>query len=132
MSIKYRLIKQATPGVKGGGEYKYYARACERRKVSLYEVAEILSKRSSFSKADVMGTLHGLIDLIPELLLDNQTVDLGDLGIFSLNLKSHPSDTPRTDGFRLIKSADISFRPSPRLKQAVKHPDYLKSKTSDY
>lgn len=79
-----------------------------------------------------MATLVGLIDLIPELLLDNRTVELGELRAFSLNLKSEASDEPRTDSFRLIKSADISFRPTPRLKRAEKHPDYSKSKTSKY
>ncbi|MCW0482230.1 HU family DNA-binding protein [Gaoshiqia sediminis] len=132
MTVKYRLVKQATPGVKGGGHYKYYARACDRRKITLDELADMLEKRSSLSRGDIIGTLVGMIDLIPDLLLNNHTIELGQLGTFSLNLKSHASEEPRTDGFRLIKSADISFRPSPRLKQAVKYPDYTKSKTSDY
>ena len=132
MSVKYRLIKQATPGIKGGGQYKYYARACDRRKITIREVAEILSQRSTFTKGDIMGTLYGLVDLVPDLLLNNHTVELGELGTFSLNLKSKPSETPRTDGFRLIKSADISFRPSTQLKQAVQTPEYEKSKTSEY
>ena len=132
MSVKYRLIKQATPGVKGGGQYKYYVRACERRKVTLGVLADRIVKRSSLSRGDIVGTLVELIDLIPELLLDNHTVELGGLGTFSLNLKSEPSDKPRTDSFRLIKSADISFRAGTRLKQAVKNPDYQKSKSSAY
>lgn len=132
MSVKYRLIKQATPGEKGGGKYQYYARACERRKVTLDEIADKLSERSTLSRSDIIGTLVGLVDLIPDLLLDNQSVELGRLGIFSLNLKSHASDEPRTDGFRLIKSAEVSFRASTHLKQAVKYPDYKKSKTSEY
>lgn len=132
MTVKYRLIKQATPGVKGGGQYKYYARACDRTKASLDELADTLAKRSSLTRGDVVATLVGLIDLIPELLLDNRTVELGELGTFSLNLKSEASDEARTDGFRLIKSAEISFRASPRLKRAVKYPDCTKSKSSEY
>ena len=132
MTVKYRLIKQATPGVKGGGQYKYYARACERQKVTLDELADTIVKRSSLSRGDIVATLVELIDLIPELLLDNHTVELDRLGTFSLNLKSKPSDEPRTDGFRLIKSADISVRAGTRLKQAVRNPDYEKSKKSPY
>jgi len=132
MTLKYRLIKQATPGIKGGGDYKYYVRACERRKITLGQLADTLVKRSSLSRSDIIGALTGMIDLIPELLLDNNTVELGELGTFSLNLKSNASVEPRTDGFRLIKSAAISFRPSPRLKKAVKNPEFVKSKTSEY
>ena len=132
MSVKYRLIRQATPGIKGGGAYKYYARACDRTKISLDQVAGTLARRSSLSRADVVATLVGLVDLIPELLLDNHTVELDELGTFSLNLKSDGSEEPRADGYRLIKGAEISFRPSPQLKQAVKNVDYSKSKTSAY
>jgi predicted histone-like DNA-binding protein len=132
MTVQYKLVKQATPGIKGGGDYKYYVRACDRRKTSLYEVAGILAQRSSLSRGDIVGTLTGLVDLIPQLLLDNQTVELDNLGIFSLNLKSKPEDEPRTDSFRQIKSANISFRPSTRLKKAVRNPEYTKSKNSEY
>jgi len=126
------LIKQATPGIKGGGQYKYYARACERKKVDLDELADILQRASSLTRGDIVATLVGLVDLIPELLLQNNTIELGELGTFSLNLKSEGSEEPRVDGFRLIKGAEISFRPSPRLKQAVKIVDYKKSKTSEW
>lgn len=132
MAVKYRLIKQATPGIKGGGQYKYYARACERKKVTIDQLANALAKRSSLSRSDIIATLTGMIDLMPELLLDNNTVELGELGTFSLNLKSNASEEPRIDGYRLIKSADISFRPGTKMKKAVSSPEYVKSKTSEY
>lgn len=132
MTVKYKLIKQASPGVKGGGDYKYYVRACEREKVQLDEIARILSQRSSLSRSDIVATLIGFVDLIPELLLDNRSVELDELGIFSLHMKSIPSDTPRVDSFRLIKSVQIGFRPSVKLKKAVRNPQFEKSKTSEY
>ncbi|MFV0377589.1 MAG: HU family DNA-binding protein [Mangrovibacterium sp.] len=132
MTVKYRLIKQATPGVKGGGQYKYYARACERQKASIDDLADLLAKRSSLSHGDIVATLYGLAHLIPELLLENRTVELGELGTFSLNLKSVGAEQPRIDGYRLIKGAEISFRPSLRLKQAVRNVDYTKSKSSTW
>ena len=132
MPVKYRIIQQATPGVKGGGSYKYYARACDRKKVTLDEIADTLSHRSSLTRSDIVATIVGLVDLIPDLLMNNNTVELGDLGTFSLNLKSDGADAPRTDGYRLIKGTEISFRPSPRLKQTIKVVDYTKSKTSEW
>jgi predicted histone-like DNA-binding protein len=132
MSIKYRIVKQATPGVKGGGQYKYYARACGRSKINMEGLAERLVQRSSLSRGDIVSTLAGLVDLIPELLLQNNTIELDELGIFSLNLKSEGTEEPQTDGYRQIKGVEISFRPSPKIKQAIRKPQYQKSKTSDY
>ncbi len=128
MSVKYRLVRQATPGVKGGGNYKYYARACDRQKIDLYALAETLEQRSTLSRADIIATLVSLVDLIPELLLQNRTVELDELGIFSLNLKSEGVDDERTDGYRLIKGVDIAFRPSRRMKEKVKQAKFSKSK----
>lgn len=132
MTVNYRLIQQATPGVKGGGQYKYYARACDRQKASIDDLADLMVRRSSLSHGDILSTLYELAHIIPELLLENRTVELGELGTFSLNLKSVGADQPRVDGYRLIKGAEISFRPSPRLKQAVRTVEYTKSKTSEW
>ncbi|MGQ8338736.1 HU family DNA-binding protein [Sunxiuqinia sp. A32] len=132
MSVKYKLIKQATPGIKGGGAYKYYVRACERQKSTLNDVASKLAERSSLSRADVVGVLTGLADLVPELLLNNQTVELGELGIFSLHLKSESAEQPRVDAYRLIKGVQVHFSPGSELKRAVRFPDYEKSKLNKY
>ena len=35
MSIKYKVVKQATPGVAGGGEYRYYARITGRQNIEM-------------------------------------------------------------------------------------------------
>ncbi len=132
MTIKYKLVKTSTPGVTGGGAYKYYARACERKKAGINEIADVLSKRSSLSKSDIVATLIGLEDIIPELLLDNHTVELGDLGTFSLHLKSEGSDVPRVDAYRLIKDVKIHFLPGKELKRSVRSPEFQKSKLNEY
>ncbi|PTN07259.1 hypothetical protein [Mangrovibacterium marinum] len=132
MSVKYRIVKQSRPGVKGGGQYKYYARACERRKIDLDGLADKLEKQSSLSRGDIVATLVGLVDLIPDLLLHNNSIELGELGILSLNLKSEGAPEPRTDGYRLIKGTEISFRPSTKMKRALRMADYSKSKTSEW
>ena len=132
MSIKYKLIRQNVPGEKGTGNYNYCVRACERNKVDLNEVARIITERSSFSRGDVVGVLTGLVDLIPELLLENKSIELGELGIFSLYLKSDTTKVPRVDSYRLIKSVKMQFRPGVKIKRALLFPDFTKSKTSEY
>jgi len=62
MSLKYTIIRQAEPGVKGGGNYKYYARACERSRATIDDLAGILQHRTTLSRADVMGVIVGLSD----------------------------------------------------------------------
>lgn len=119
MSIQYKIVKQAEPGVKGGGEYKYYLRSAKREKIDISAIARLLEKRSSVSRADVVAVLTGLTDLIPELLLSNKSVELGELGIFSLDIKSTPSDNIKEATWRKIKNLRINFRVGKRLQSAI-------------
>lgn len=126
MTIKYKIISQAQPGIKGGGTYRYYARACNRSRKDLYDLSEILSKRSTLSPGDIAAVIIGLSELIPELLMENNTVELGDLGTFSLHLKSDAAAQPEKADYRLIKGLNIQFRPGTRLKAAIRNPSFRK------
>ena len=121
MSIKYKIISQAQPGIKGGGTYRYYA-----SRKDLYDLSEILSKRSTLSPGDIAAVIIGLSELIPELLMENNTVELGDLGTFSLHLKSDAAAQPEEADYRLIKGLNIQFRPGTRLKAAIRNPSFRK------
>jgi predicted histone-like DNA-binding protein len=128
MTVKYKVIKQATPGVKGGGEYKYYPRITNRRTVKMPELCKQIGKASTFSSADVMGVLHAFIEHIPILLKENKSIDLEGLGIISLHATAEGSDEEKDVSSRNIKDVKISFRPSKRLKQEVADTKFEKAK----
>lgn len=126
MSIKYKIVKQAEPGVKGGGKYMYYLRSADRQKLDINDVAKLLEKRSSLSRGDIIAVLTGLSDLVPRLLLNNYSVELGELGIFSIAVKSVPSENRKDATWRKIKHLKINFRVGKRLQKAIKGASFTK------
>ena len=119
MTLKYKVVQQATPGKKGGGTYKYYARACNRTKRDLKYLASILSKRSSLSPGDIVSVLTELTILVPELLMENNTVQLGDLGTISLHLKSEGHQNEKDVTWRSIQETKVQFRAGIEFKRAI-------------
>jgi len=126
MAIKYKVIKQgATPLTQTNKSY-YTARACKRSLVGLDEIAELLSLRSTLSKADVFATLIALTEAIPEYLLNNQSVQLGDLGTVSLHLSSKSESTPEDVTWRSIKELKVQFRAGKEIKKSLKSAHFKK------
>jgi predicted histone-like DNA-binding protein len=132
MSLKYTIIRQPEQGGKVEGSFIYYARACERRKVSIDQLAAILEHRTSLTRSDIIGVIAGLSDLVPELLMDNKTVELGELGTFSLHMHSKGVSSPEEAGYRQIKDLRIQFRTGVHLKKAIGRVNFAKSEKSLY
>ncbi len=127
MSITYKVVKQCEPGIKGGGTGKYYARACNRDKLSLEQICKQISKASTFSPADVVGVLYSFINLFPDLLKGGYTLDLEPLGIFSVSIKSKGEPQPDKVTSRSITGVQVNFRPSVRLKKEIKDAGFIKN-----
>jgi len=88
MAVFYKAVKIKTPLSKNGKTEMYYPRVANRRKENLRDIAERISDMSSFNRSDVIGVLEAFSQLIPQLLKDNSSVELGDLGTFSLHISS--------------------------------------------
>lgn len=120
MTIKYKIVKTAHPGVKGGGEYRYYPRVCDRRKMDLEELAKRISGFSTLHPADIMAVLTAFVSELPDLLLDNYSIQLGDFGTFSLHASGLPSETPEQVNAKKITGVKVAFLPGKRIKQKLK------------
>lgn len=128
MSVEYKVVKYASPGVKGGGEYKYYPRITNRKTVKMKELCEHIEKMSTCSEADVMAVLYTFISIMPALLKDNCSIDLEGLGIFSLHASGEGCDTEEEVTARKITNTKIAFRPSKRLKTKVADTKFIKAR----
>jgi predicted histone-like DNA-binding protein len=120
MAVKYKIVKTATPGVKGGGAYRYYPRVCARRKMELLELAERISSMCTLHPADVFGVLVALTDIMPGLMLENHSIQLGNFGTFSLHASGKPSDAPEEVIESKITGVRVAFRPGKQIKQKLK------------
>ena len=124
MTLKYKAVRHKLPQQ---GD-KYYARACKRQKVTLDELAVLISRNSSASRADVVMVLTALTDLVPSLLLQNNSVQLGELGTVSLHLNSRGEATEEEVTWRSIKDVRVQFRASTIFKKQLRNLHYEKRK----
>jgi predicted histone-like DNA-binding protein len=102
------------------GQTKYLARATKRKKADLTMISRMMSKRSTLNAADITAVLVSLAEIVPELLLDNYTVHLPPLGIFSLSIKSEVLNTPEEVNRSSIKEAKIQFLPDKAIVNELK------------
>lgn len=128
MTIHYKVIKAAQPGVKGGGSYQYYARINNRKKIELDELAGDIANSCTLRKSDVYAVLIELTERIPDYLLDNCSVQLGQLGIFSLHAQSRASETEEEVNETKITNLNIAFRPGSKIKERLKPAKFSRKK----
>lgn len=121
MALKYKIVQQAQPGIKGGGEYRYYLRATGRRLITIDELAHRLAKETSLNEVSVKSVLWGLSSAIPDLLLNNYSVEIGELGIFSVSLKSEPVASMEEATWRKIHDLKVNFRVGKKIQGKVKN-----------
>ncbi|MDE5423882.1 HU family DNA-binding protein [Ancylomarina sp. DW003] len=126
MAVYYKPVKIKTPLSKDGKKEKFYPRVGNRKKEDLRDIAERISEMSTFSRSDVVGVLEAFTQLIPQLLKDNTSVELGDLGTFSLHISAEGVDSEELVTRYRIKKSNIAFRPSKRLKENMVNIDYRK------
>lgn len=120
------MVQQAEPGIKGGGNYKYYLRATHRELITVDSLAKKLANQTSLSDIDVKMVLMGLSEIIPDLLLSNYSVEIGELGIFSVSLKSDPAPTLEEATYRKIRELKVNFRVNKSIQKRVRDAQFKK------
>ena len=110
-------------------KYQHYPRICDRRKVQLSELSQQISKECSFTSADVIGVLEAFISVVPRMLLDNCSVELGDFGIFSLHAKAKGSPAVHQVSSKNISEVKMVFRPGKRVKQSLAEAKFQKQES---
>ncbi len=128
MAIKYKVIQQEVMTKTGEKQLRYYARACDRSRMNLEAISKIISRRSTLSPGDIQHVLTALTELVPELLINNQTVRLGELGTISLHLRSQGADSHQAVTSRSITDLRAAFRVGKKLKQGLTEARFVKKK----
>ncbi|MCT4589946.1 MAG: hypothetical protein N4A71_19125 [Carboxylicivirga sp.] len=124
MALKYKKVKQIVKDKSGQEKEVFYARSCKRQKIELNVVAEHIASYTTLSRGEVHAVLLALADTIPNYLLDNQSVELGDLGIISLHMSSRCEEKEEDVSWRSIKDLKVQFRAGKRLKNRIKHASF--------
>ena len=73
---------------------KWYAKAVQDRTVDFDGLVTHMSEHNSpYSRGVIRGVLTDMLDCVKELVLDGKSVRLGDLGLFSVGIKSKGATT---------------------------------------
>ena len=126
MTLEYKAVKMNSPLRKDGRKEQYYPRLANRQKRNIRDVAERISEVSSFSTMDVLGILEAFVTQVPYFLLDNCSVELGDLGTFSLHIGGEGVEYPEKMNASKVKSVKMAFRPSSRVKRELQKAKFRK------
>ena len=91
--IYYKLYKNNNQ--KSAQYGKWYARAVSMQTLNTADLAEHMANHNSpYSEGVIHGVLTDMLKCIKELVLDGKSVKLDDLAIFSVGIRTTPSDSP--------------------------------------
>jgi predicted histone-like DNA-binding protein len=119
MSIKFKAVEKHNP-LQKESQRKYYASAVVQKKLSLDELASLISDGSTVRRNDIYAVLIGLVDVTKRELAQGNLVQLGDLGSFTVNVSSEGKETPEALTAHHIESSKIIFRPAVQLRDMLK------------
>ncbi len=120
MYLNYKIMSTFRPGEGKEGRKLWFPKLTGSSQIGLYEVAELLSKQTTASGADVILVVSALTKLIPELLAQGNTVRLDGLGVFRLHAKVTTSELPESVSANNIRELRLSFIPDKRIKEQLK------------
>lgn len=119
MVAKYALYENPNP--KGDGEKQpLHARIVPRGTVHTEEIAEQIADASGFSTAVTKGMLDALAHIVSQNLRRGYTVELDELGSFSISLKYRPVMDKKEIRSWSIDLGNVHFRGSKKLKERLK------------
>ena len=107
-----------------GEEPKLYASAIHDARVELDDLATMVAERCSMQRADVHGVLVGLMDVIPDQLLNGNIVALGELGSFYAAVSSDGVESEDELSVSMVRNSYIRYRPTKELKKKLRMLDY--------
>ena len=119
MSIKYKVIEKAQPGVVGGGTKKWYAAIVNDGELTVDDLTNKIEKFSALSEADIRGVIIALENVIHEELINGKIIRLDKLGTFYPSLSSDGVAAEKDFTVANIKSAKVNYRPGKRITNSL-------------
>ena len=125
MSIPFIILEKHNPQ-KPAEPKRFYAQAKSRGSLDLREIARILGQRSTVSTADVVAVLEGLIELVPEKLMEGYLLKLGDFGTFRIGFSSKGEEKALSVKSKSISKPRINFRPGKVIREELNKAEFEK------
>jgi predicted histone-like DNA-binding protein len=119
MAMNYHVVERFDPRDRTLPP-KHYASLTNRYTIEFEELLDEITDLSTVSIGDTFNVLKSLSHLIRKHLQNGRTLNVGDLGIFYATISSEGKDSVEDVDANSIKKAHIRFRPSIKLKDAMR------------
>ncbi len=124
MAIQYVKFKTKV-AINGVSEEKYVARLKQETEIGFDKIADIIEKKSTISKGDILGVLSELETSVLWMLESGHKVTLGILGSFHPTIQAMAVDTPQEVNSDTIRRFRCVFKPSKFLKKKFKNISFI-------
>ncbi|WP_293714489.1 HU family DNA-binding protein [uncultured Parabacteroides sp.] len=122
MGAKYALYENPNPR-KDGKKQPLHARIVSKGTVRTEEIADDIADACGYSTAVTKGMLDALAHIVSRHLRRGYTVELNELGSFSISLKCRPVMDKKEIRSWSIKFGNVHFRGNKKLKQQLQSID---------
>jgi len=109
--IHYKLINKVNPQDIAAVR-KFYAIKQAQETLTLRDFGKRISRESTVSMMDTMAVLEGLLQIIPDELVNGKIIKLGDFGTFRTTLSVEGAVTAEEFTAANIKKLNVRFRPA--------------------
>lgn len=118
MAVKLKTVQKVNPKDLTARK-KYYAHAVSTGRSDMNRLARLIAMQCTVNRADCLAVLSALQDNIIMELEDGKIVELGELGVFQVGVKSAGHDDATEVSTHSVKRAKLNFRPGTELKKMI-------------
>ena len=126
MAAEYDLGRGPNSGEEE--DNKLHPRIVSKGTVDYRQLAKSLSRSSTFMEGEIRGLINALEEEIIYYLQEGYEVKLGDMGYFSLKLKSRPVSDPKEIRSYSISVDNVNFKASAEIKRRIKTTTLVRAK----
>lgn len=121
--VKIKLKEQVNPQDITATN-KYIPVKQSQEELTLRDFAKRISRESTVSTMDAMAVLEGLLQIVPDEILNGKIIKLGDFGTFRSTISAERVDSPEEFNVSKIKRLNVRFRPAKEFKKQLTNIDY--------
>jgi len=126
MSVKFNIVERGNPSNPEAPK-KFYPSIQSSGRLTLRELAEQASDRSTLTAADIMAALESFLAIVPKELAKGNIVELGDFGSFWLKTNTEGADTAEEVRSDQINTVLPRFNPGKQFKRTLDNIEFSKS-----
>ena len=119
MAVKLKMVTKRNPR-DVSAPAKYHGVVVSRGKMNYRDLAELISSQSSMTEGDVLGVLKALELNIINILESGRSVELGELGTFSVGASTAGIESKEKFSARQVTKRRILFRPGYSFKRMLR------------